>query len=197
ELKNVYGGNLFVDLKYQVPTLKEVQDVAFKAMSKLSPDTKMQPFINQSQTSSDKVDCLISADGIQMVCDTYLASFISYPSASGLGLYEKLQANSESEKLQPVVFKVLVSDWMEYIRECRVHDFIFNSFTGASLVESRGRLRRYKLALGTKTGDVFKQVEGNKEDYNISEYSVGFTTLENIFMEMMADADSNKEAARV
>ena len=69
-------------------------------------------------------------------------------------------------------------------------DFITNRFQGVEIVEHWGNSWRLKIERGDfSIGYLFGLVEENKATFEVSEYSVAQTTLEQIFNNFAASAE--------
>ena len=72
-----------------------------------------------------------------------------------------------------------------------VNKFMENAFKGAQLVENHDLVYRYEIPQqGLSLSDVFANLEENKEELKVEDYSISQTSLEQIFLRMSKDEDS-------
>lgn len=79
-----------------------------------------------------------------------------------------------------------------------VREFIKKTFEGANELECYGGNMKYQLGKQQmKLSELFRLLEENKEQMGITEYSIGQTTLEQIFIRFASDGDAElaREAA--
>jgi len=77
----------------------------------------------------------------------------------------------------------------------KAREFMKSSFGGLEELESYGGHLRYKLESKSTLAEVFTLIEQNKERVGISDYSVGQTTLEQIFVNFAKEADQQSQSS--
>lgn len=196
-LKVTYGSGYEVDLKTKFPTLPQLMQLANNLESngiielKKGDANPMNRVESAQEMESEEIltTTTITMEEIKRICSALMESeraALIAPNREGAGIYTAIEADGH------VSLKNFLDWWVAENYACRLADFMEESFRGAVLLErSTAHSFRYRIPTAdVNLASVFGKFEQNKSTINLEDYSVGQTTLEQIFNEFASSQDN-------
>lgn len=200
-LKQRYGDGYEVDIKIKFASIESMSVLANQLVeagiikpnngaAELSP-IHDEESIDNSSTKSEahiyhktRITCELSE-----VCNALMEPNrmkLITPNGEGGTIYDMKQTDGD------VVLHTFLEWWIAQDDAIRLESFMTKYFPGAALLE-RSTAHSFRYRIPTKEmslANVFRQFEESKSYLNIEDYSVGQTTLEQIFNQFAASQDN-------
>lgn len=203
-LKLRFGNGYEVDLKTKIPQMSDMLPFCTQLQKAglIQMTQRFDVSVDESQSSFSASSAAAAEDGegefnkltlkgpLNAVCDALMEperiSLIA-PNSEGAGIYDLLQIDGT------VPLRIFLEWWIAQNYADKLSIFIEKEFPGAILLE-RSTSHSFRFRLPTAEvplAVVFGKFEGAKNRLNcIEDYSVGQTTLEQIFNQFAASQDN-------
>ncbi len=201
-LKLTFGSGYEIDMKSQLATTGQLLSIAnnlarANVIKLATPGAKSSdsPLLEQGIDGDELhveemlINTLINKQDVKSICSALLESErveMIAPNREGANLYTALEADGA------IPLKNFLEWWIAEDYACRIADFMRETFDGATLLErSTTHSFRYRIpSEGNNLAIVFGKFEDAKASLHLEDYSVGQTTLEQIFNQFAASQDN-------
>lgn len=202
-LKQTFGNGYEIDMKtvsaapqLMMSMANNLQSANVVKLYSGDASTDMSPMLDVDPTSDDEknIDEILSNTPITMqditaICSALMESErlqLLTPTGEGSSIVTALDADGH------VSLKHFLEWWIAEDYACKISDFMREEFDGSILLErSTSHSFRYRIsAINVHLADIFDKFESNKVSLQLEDYSVGQTTLEQIFNQFASSQDN-------
>lgn len=199
-LKLTFGSGYEIDMKTQYATISQLSSIAQNlqsagVISLYSSPSKSGRFSESDESGGELgLEAILSNTSVKMsdiraICSALMESERSQmiaPNREGANLYTSLETDGF------ISLRSFLEWWIAEDYSCRISDFMREEFQGAQLLErSTSHSFRYRIPSdGSTLASIFGKFESSKASLHLEDYSVGQTTLEQIFNQFAASQDN-------